>query len=139
MHDAAFVGLSNAHGSADLLRAVYEGVTYAHRMHLSRLLRFRRPPAAIRLTGGAARSAVWVQMFADVLGLPVEAVGMAQPGALGAAMAAAVAGGIWPSPQAAVRQMMPPVRTVLPDPAAAAVYEEKYARYLAVTERLGGI
>lgn len=35
--------------------------------------------------------------------------------------------------------MMPPVRTVLPDPAAAAVYEEKYARYLAVTERLGGI
>ena len=139
VHDAAFVGLSNAHGSADLLRAVYEGVTYAHRMHLSRLLRFRRPPAAIRLTGGAARSAVWVQMFADVLGLPVEAVGMAQPGALGAAMAAAVAGGIWPSPQAAVRQMMPPVRTVLPDPAAAAVYEEKYARYLAVTERLGGI
>lgn len=139
VHDAAFVGLSNAHGSADLLRAVYEGVTYAHRMHLSRLLRFRRPPAAIRLTGGAARSAVWVQMFADVLGLPVEAVGMAQPGALGAAMAAAVAGGVWPSPQAAVQQMMPHVRTVLPDPAAAAVYEEKYARYLAVTERLGGI
>ena len=46
----------------------YEGVAFSHRYHLERLLRTKRGPVrSIRLAGGAARSPVWAQMFADVI------------------------------------------------------------------------
>ena len=48
-------------------------------------------PSAIRLVSGAANSPLWVQMFADVTGLPVEIVKVKELGALGCAMTAAVA------------------------------------------------
>lgn len=134
----AFVGLSNSYGSAHLLRAVFEGVAFSHRMHLERLLRFREPPKAIRLAGGAARSAVWVQLFADVLQCPVEVVSTGELGAQGCAMTAAVAAGLYPDYRAAIAAMLPATRTVQPNPDRAAVYNEKYARYERLTTCLEG-
>ena len=49
---------------------------------------FRPSPEVIRLTGGAARSAVWMQMFADIFQVPVEIPDGSELGALGAAVAA---------------------------------------------------
>jgi L-xylulokinase len=69
---AALIGLAHHHTRSDVLRAIYEGVAFAHRAHFDRLMRFRKPPETIRLTGGAARSEVWVQIFADVYQTPVE-------------------------------------------------------------------
>ncbi len=136
--NGAFVGLSNSHGPAQLLRAIFEGVAFSHRMHLENLLRFREKPAAIRLAGGAANSAVWVQMFADVMQCPVEVVSTKELGAQGCAMTAAVAAGIYADAPAAVAAMVPPIRTVLPNPATADVYDKKYARYLRLTTCLEG-
>ncbi len=67
---AALEGLSHAHTVGHILRAVYEGVVFSHYTHILRLLENRDPPAAIKLAGGAARSRVWVQMFADVCAFP---------------------------------------------------------------------
>lgn len=134
--NAAFVGLSNSHTSAHLLRAIFEGVAFSHRTHLENLLRFRQKPAAIRLAGGAANSAVWVQLFADVLQCPIEVVSTKELGAQGCAMTAAVAAGIYADPQAAVAAMVPPVRTVWPDTSKATIYDEKYARYVRLTKCL---
>jgi L-xylulokinase len=75
-----------------MLRAVYEGVTFSAKKHIDRLLSVREKPNALRLAGGAANSKLWVRIFADVLGLPIETVnGVSELGALGAAMAASVA------------------------------------------------
>ena len=53
---------------------------------------------------------MWVQMFADVLGLPVQRIaGVRELGALGSAIAAAVAAGLYPGYDQAVQAM---VRTV---------------------------
>jgi xylulokinase len=88
-----FHNLSLSTRRPDLVRAVFEGVALNARWLLQtveRLARHRLDP--IRFIGGGARSAVWCQIFADVLGRTVEQV--ADPvnaNARGAAMLAAVA------------------------------------------------
>ncbi len=91
----AWIGLTDYHGQAHMLRAVYEGVVFSHWMHICRLLQSRGMSSAIRLSGGAANSQVWLQMFADVMQIPVEVVEGKEQGAQGAAMAAGVAAGIY--------------------------------------------
>lgn len=126
----SFLGLSAAHGREHLLRSLYEGVVFSHRTHIDRLLRgMAEPPALLRLTGGAARSPVWSQMFADAMGLPVEAAAAGEPGALGAAMSAAVAAGEYPSLADAAGAMRPGSARYEPRPELAEIYAEKYALY----------
>ena len=134
--NGVFAGLSNSHSDAHLLRAIFEGVVFSHRMHLERLLRFREKPSAIRLAGGAARSQVWVQMFADILQCPIEVVSTRELGAQGCVMCAAVVAGLYGSAEEAAASMMPALQTVLPNAALASVYEQKYRRYLHLTECL---
>ena len=93
----SFVGINHFHTRKHLLRSVYEGVAFSHRWHLEKLLQTRRePPVSIRLAGGAARSPVWTQMFADVMKLPVESIAAGETGALGCAVLGAAACGDYP-------------------------------------------
>ncbi|HRX58292.1 MAG TPA: FGGY-family carbohydrate kinase [Eubacteriales bacterium] len=132
-----FVGLSNYHTRAHLLRAVYEGVAFSHRYHFERLMASRaEKPKTIRLAGGAAKSAVWAQMFADVLKYPVEAVDVNETGALGCAIIGAVASGAYDSLPAAAAKMCKMSPSCLPDEKNAAVYEQKYRLYKATIEAL---
>ncbi len=133
---AAFVGLSGWHRRGHVLRAIYEGVVMAHRFHVERLLRFRPRPERIRLTGGAARSAVWLKIFADAFQTPVEVPEGTELGALGAAMAAAVAAGVYADFPAAVAGMVRIAATQLPDAAMNDHYAAKYARYQRVIAAL---
>ena len=133
---AAFVGLTEFHSRAHMARAVYEGVAFSHKTHVERLLKARRKPKTIRMGGGAVNSKTWVQMFADVLDLPIETVGTKELGALGSAMAAAVAAGKFRDYREAADQMVHIGGTVQPDPVAAGIYREKYETYSKVCEAL---
>ena len=62
-----FIGLTAYHNKQHMLRAVYEGIVFSHYTHVRKLLANRGKPASVRLSGGAANSDVWVQIFADVL------------------------------------------------------------------------
>lgn len=131
---ASFLGLTNYHSAAHMLRAVFEGVAFSHKVHIDRLLSARTPPEIVRMAGGAARSPVWVQMFADVLGLPVQRIaGVRELGALGSAIAASVAAGLYPGYDQAVQAMVRTGEPVWPDPAAHAVYLEKFETYQAIS------
>jgi len=123
------VGLSSRCDRGDVLRAVYEGVVFAHQDHLQRLLNARRRPERIRASGGATRSDVWMQIAADVLQLPVEIPEGAELGALGAAICAAVAVGLYPDYPSACAAMVRIARRFEPDPRRADVYRVKYERY----------
>ncbi len=126
----AFVGLSAEHGRAHLARSVYEGIVYCHRQHVDRLLQTRgTPPDCIRLAGGAARSPVWAQMFADIIGLSVERVDVVETGTLGCAVAAAAATGAYPSLEAAAQAMCPVGSRFEPDSTAHAAYNGRYCLY----------
>ena len=133
----SFIGLDVSHTRAHLVKSVYEGIVYCHRWHLEKLLATRTsPPDCIRLAGGAARSPVWTQMFADILGLPVETVEVNETGALGCAIAAAAATKAYPSLAEACSAMCPVGNRVLPDERAHAVYGRRYAMYKRIIECL---
>ena len=136
----SFIGLNVGHTRAHLVKSVYEGIVFCHKAHLDKLLATRQtPPDCIRLAGGAARSKVWTQMFADILGLPVETAPVNETGALGCAIAAAAATGVYPSLSEACAAMCPAGERVLPDPRAHEAYQKRYALYRRINECLDGL
>ena len=133
---AAFLGLHGWHGKAHMLRAVYEGVVFSHKTHVERLLAHRAAAQAARIAGGAAKSSVWVQMFADVLQLPIECTASEELGAMGAAICAGVGVGLFGSFEEAVQRMVRVSRTVEPRKENREIYSEKYGRYRGHIEAL---
>ena len=137
---ASFVGINVSHTRAHLARSVFEGITFCHRAHFDRLMATRQTqPQVIRLAGGAARAAVWAQMFADVMQVPVETVQANETGALGVSIAAAVASGVYPTLDEAIANMTSISGRYEPDPEAAKIYERKYALYKKTIDCLDGL
>ena len=133
---ACLVGLSDRHRRGHVLRAIYEGVVFAHMTHIERLLKVRQMPERIRLSGGATRSDVWVRILADLFQVPVEIPDGSELGALGAAICAAVAVGQYESYQAACDAMVRFSRVFEPDRDRADLYRTKYARYKRLLEAM---
>lgn len=136
----SFVGLNNYHTRAHMARSVYEGIVFSHRYHLDKLLKNKATPTrSIRLAGGMARSAVWVQMLADTTGLPVEVVEVNETGNLGCAVLGAVATGAYDSIQDAAAHICRIAPAVLPNPEKKEIYDRKYQLFLQVIEALDGV
>lgn len=136
---AAWIGLTEYHSRAHMLRAVYEGVAFSHWTHIKRLLKNRTMPDTIRLSGGAVNSDVWLQIFADVMQVPIEVVQGKEQGAQGAAMAAGIAAGIYRDFSDAVSRMVKISKTVMPDKTKKVVYEQKYNTYLSIITALDAV
>jgi xylulokinase len=82
----AFIGLRSTTERENIVQAVLEGVAYAVRDNLVALESASAPIAEVDLVGGGSRSALWAQIIADVLGIPVHRV---EEGEVGAALGAA--------------------------------------------------
>jgi L-xylulokinase len=126
---ACFYGFEGINTRNEMIRAVYEGIVFSHKYHVDRLLKFRDKPEVIRCTGGATRSAVWMQIFADIMGIPMEIAEGTQLGALGAAMAAAVCSGVYRDFPEAVKNMVRIHQRFDPNPDRSSIYEKKYQQY----------
>jgi sugar (pentulose or hexulose) kinase len=130
-----FHNLSLSASRDDLVRAVFEGVALNTRWLLEAVERFtRHRMEPIRFIGGGARSDVWCQIFADVLGGTIEQV--ADPvnaNARGAGLLAAVALGELTFDQVPDRVQV--ARSYRPDPAANAVYEKLFGEFTALYRR----
>lgn len=133
---ATFIGLKGWHVRGHLLRAVMEGIAHTHRHHVD-LLAEAFPCHEIRLTGGASKSALWSQLFADVLDRPVEVTTANESGALGAALLAGVAAGRYASLDEGVAQTVHVARRYQPEPAGVARQQAAYATYQEVVAVLG--
>ncbi len=137
---SCFLGMRGWHTRAHLLRAVYEGVVFSHKTHVDRLMaHYRGRPEAARIAGGAAKSAVWVQMFADALQMPIEITASEELGAMGVAICAGVAAGLFSSFPQAVSRMVKTIKVIEPNPADRGVYEDKYGRYQEHIAALRGV
>ena len=134
---ACLIGLGGWHHRGHVLRAIQEGVVFGHKAHVDRLMRFRPPPATIRLAGGAARSRVWSQIFADVFQTPVEIPAGTELGALGAAIGASVATGYHADYRDAVGSMVRIAETCQPSPSTDNFYTQKYGCYQKTLTALG--
>jgi len=103
---AAFLGLTLAHGSAHLSRAVFEGVSFGLADGMALLRGLGARVDEIRVTGGGARSGFWVRMLADVFGAPCRTLEMDEGPALGAAILAGGGVGVWPDVAQACRSVV---------------------------------
>lgn len=136
---ATLIGLDSHHTKAQIIRAVLEGIAFCHRVHLEKLLANRESTRAVRLAGGAANSLVWAQIFADVFKLPIEIVDTKELGALGCAMAAAVAAGEYRDLKEAAKSMVNIKLRLEPNPNNIPAYEKKFELYKKISGALQGL
>jgi xylulokinase len=134
----AFTGLSVRHDRGALWRAMLEGVAFGLRDSLELLRDLGARPEVGRISGGGARSALWVKIVASVLGLPLERTESEEGSAYGAAMLAGVRAGVFADAHDAVARCVRVRERVEPDPAWAAAYDEAYTRYRALYPTLRG-
>ncbi|RAX20463.1 MULTISPECIES: FGGY-family carbohydrate kinase [unclassified Actinomyces] len=125
----AWLGLSSSDTDYTMLKAVVEGICLEHRRHVGALAAASSPTTPLRLAGGAARSRIWSQLFADVSGRVVEVSPVEEIGAVGAAIIAGVATDEFASLDAGIEHLNPHHETFAPDPERAAFYSKRFARY----------
>jgi xylulokinase len=83
-----WLGLTAAHGRAELVRSVLEGVSLACYDAYTVLEQLGAGPERIVTAGGGAQSPLWRQIIADLFGLPVAQLLVADQSAYGAALLA---------------------------------------------------
>ena len=133
---AGLYNLSLEHTRADIVRAFLEGVALNTRWLMGPVQKFlRRPIETLNLVGGGASSAVWCQIFADVLGVTVHQVkDPIQGNARGAAWIAAA--GLGEIGFADVPELVELERVFEPQAVNRAVYDERYQTFLEIHKRM---
>lgn len=123
----------------DLVRAVFEGVALNLRWLLPYVERLARTKlGGIRILGGGAQSAVWCQIYADVLDRPILQV--ADPvlaNARGAAFLAGIALGTLRVDE--IGALAPVARTFTPQAAQRTTYDRAFAAFLEIYRKNKGI
>jgi xylulokinase len=125
----SFSGLSLRHDRGALVRAVLEGVAYGLRDSLELLKELGVSPTVGRVSGGGARSELWLKIVASTLDIPLERTAVEEGAAYGAALLGGVAAGTFADAHEAVAACVRVRDTVEPDPEWARVYEDGYARF----------
>jgi xylulokinase len=126
---AALVGLAANHGRGHIARAVLEGVAFSLRDTFSIFSELSVPVERVVLGGGGAASPLWRQIQADVYGHAVQTVAADEGAAFGAAILAGVGARLWDSVDEACGAIVRTTTAAEPQPAAAAVMNERYAAY----------
>ena len=117
-------------------RAVLEGALFSLRANLAQAESLPAPTTpALRIGGGLSRSAVLTRLLADATGRPVEVARVAETTALGAALCAGVAAGVFADLAEAAARLDTVARAPAPDAERAADYDAVYADWLDVLAR----
>ncbi|MCX6044091.1 MAG: xylulokinase [Chloroflexi bacterium] len=126
----AFVGLTVRHTLPHMTRAVLEGVGFGLRDSFELMKQIGLSPIQqVRISGGGARSGLWRQILADLLGNELVTVNTDEGAAYGAALLAGVGIGVWSDVDAACAHVLQITGTTKPDPARAAHYNTVYEQY----------
>jgi ribulose kinase len=135
----AITGLTLRHQRGHVLRAMMEGVAYGSRLILETMRRNGCPVSELTVAGGVAKSDLWLQIHADVLGMPLRLMRTPEAACLGSAILAAVGAGDFTSIPEAARAMTHTDRIVEPQAIAHAAYREHYERYCALYPALRSV
>ena len=129
----AWVGLTIRHKRAHITRSVLEGVAFGIKDSFS-LIQASGLGAIdqVRISGGGAKSALWRQIMADVLGVELVRVNTTEGAAFGAALLAGVGAGMYPSVPAACEATIQITGRTTPNRAVSEVYKDYYDRYRAL-------
>jgi xylulokinase len=126
---AAFVGMTLHTDEGEVIRAILEGVVFEQKMSLDLFEEQGVTFEEVRVTGGCARSPLWLQIRADVFGRPVKTLQYEDASVLGAAILAACGLGVYASPQEAASRMVKVKGVWEPNERLHQVYRERLAIY----------
>jgi xylulokinase len=128
---ATFEGLTLATKGLDVIRGLLEAIACEFSLTIERLGRHGIQSSLVRATGGGAKLDWWLQLHADVCGIPFEVVAQDEPGAFGAAILAGVGAGVYPSVSSAVGRLVAVSKRFEPDTARGSMYADMRARLAA--------
>jgi xylulokinase len=135
----AILGLTFADDRASVAKAILEGLTFELRVNLDLLRANGIEIEELRAVGGGARSALWLQLKADICGVPLRVPEVTEAACLGAALLAGVAAGVYPDLPAAVERTVNAERRIEPKAEQRRAYEERYSIYKEIYPTLGAL
>jgi autoinducer 2 (AI-2) kinase len=131
------VGDPAGSGRAACIRAIEEAAAYVVRGHLDIITGLTGSQVTeLTFSGGAAKGALWPQIIADVLGLPVNVPAVTESSALGAALCAGQGAGLYASLTELEPELRKRAATFEPDPAAVSAYHDGYAAWRQIYPRM---
>lgn len=135
----AWTGFSWSHTQAHFARSILESIAYEYAYYL-RILRESLPQLELteaRAIGGGARSSVWNQIKADVLGVPYLRLQRSEFGCWGSAMIAGKAAGIFDDlAEVAMVHAVPDGKPIVPSQDNHANYQPLVEKHIALQETL---
>jgi L-ribulokinase len=132
------VGETLATRPADIYRALIEATAFGTRKIVETFTEAGVPVREFIAAGGLLKNRLLMQIYADVLNMPLSVIGSDQGPALGSAIHAAAAAGAYPDVRSAAAAMGRVERNVYePDAGAAAIYDELYAEYSVLHDYFG--
>ncbi len=129
-------GLSLMHTPAHFYRAIEESVCYGTAYNLRMMKEAGFEVTRIVACGGSTKSRDWMQMHADVTGVPIALTEVGDAVVLGTCMLAAVGAGIYPDLSEARENMVHEIGLLEPDPQMHDEYQFYLDRYCEMYPRL---
>ena len=127
-----YFGISGKHDQRHFIRSVLEGVTFALKDSLELIKDKGVKIKEIRAIGGGAKSRIWQQILADILGEEINLLNVEEGPAFGAALIAGVGVGVYDSFAEAVNRIIKVKKTIVPG----IQDTEKYGHYYQLYKKL---
>ena len=127
-----WIGLTASHDRRHLVRSVLEGVAFSLKDCFTIIEEQGLTLEQVRATGGGAKSPLWRQIIADVLGVELVTTNAQEGPAFGAALLAGVASGIYSSVQQACEATIRIVERTLPQSDKLVAYARAYEQFRAL-------
>lgn len=124
-----FFGVTASHNKVHFARAVMEGVCYSLLDCMRIIEQTGEKPLEVRLCGGGANSEVWKKILTDIFGCECSVTNSSEAGALGAAILAGTAAGVFDSVESACSKMIKTTAKYAPSQSEHAKYMKNYAVY----------
>ena len=125
----AILGLTFNTTKQDLAKAILEGLTFELRLNLDLLKSGEIRIDELRAIGGGARSPLWLQLKADITGIPIVVPKVTEAAGLGAAILAGVGAGVYPNAHSAIEKILEFNKTHYPDIKQKQKYENRFEIY----------
>ncbi len=125
----AILGLTFAATRPMIAKAILEGLTFELRINLEVLKQGGAAISELHAVGGGARSALWLQLKADICQVPLRVPQVTEAACLGAALLAGVGARVYRDAIDAASKTIRVERQIEPQPASVAAYEQRFQVY----------
>ena len=125
----AIMGLTFGTTKREIAKAILEGLTFELRLNLEVLKNGSIGISELRAIGGGAKSDLWLQLKADITGIPVAVPKVTEAAGLGAAILGCTAAGIFKDAAKAIKAHLQINKIFYPDTENQKLFEERYQVY----------